>query len=706
MVRRRVALLGAGYILESHVRALRQLRDVQIVGVCDSVAARATAAAQRWQIASTFGSINEVIDSGCDVVHVLLPPDQHHDVVEHLLLAGKHVFVEKPIAPGGDQADALERLASRRSLKLGVNHNFLFAPAFERLAADLAARRLGPIDHLAVDWHFSLPQLKSGPFSQWMLRDASHLAYELGPHLAAFVIHLLGVPDRMQVLVGDSIDLPGGGCAYRKWSAIGSVGSATFGLCMSLGAGFPLRRVAVRGLGGVGQVNLDTDIYVSQSRHRPGDPFVTGRAVRDEATQFGVQRRLNLFRRCVGTLRGDSRSNPFLESTARSVGAFYRQFDGETDSRHRPGLATDVMRLCDRLAGPAGAQPARRAGPVPRSSEVSQGQDLVLVVGGTGFIGRHLVQGLADEGRRVRVMTRDAAAAAHVLPPGVELFHGWHGDPEAARRALDGVGVVYHLGKCEGQRWADYVAGDVEPTRVLAEAALHAGVERLVYTGTIDSHFSGSPSITIDSNSALDPRIDHRNHYARSKAACERLLTALQRERKLPLVIARPGVVIGPGSAPAHWGVGMFRSETDVDFWGSGTNLLPLVLVDDVADALLRAGRVPGIEGQALLMTDRPMLSARDYVAELSRALGAHVHARAVPTWKLFALDVLRQAAKAAIGHPNRRRPSYRDWQCRALRANFDNGLTTNLLGWQPCGNKEALVRRGIDAAVKHYLGR
>jgi nucleoside-diphosphate-sugar epimerase len=122
----------------------------------------------------------------------------------------------------------------------------------------------------------------------------------------------------------------------------------------------------------------------------------------------------------------------------------------------------------------------------------------VLVVGGTGFIGRRLVRTLVEGGHGVRVLTRNPRAAALELDGlPIELCAGSHGDPDCLKRALDGVDVVYHLAKCEGKRWQDYVDGDIQPTRALAEAAIAAGVKRFIYTGTIASYASGDARSTI-----------------------------------------------------------------------------------------------------------------------------------------------------------------------------------------------------------------
>jgi len=128
------------------------------------------------------------------------------------------------------------------------------------------------------------------------------------------------------------------------------------------------------------------------------------------------------------------------------------------------------------------------------------------------------------------------------------------------------------------------------------------------------------------------------------------------------------------------------------------------VLVDDVAEGLALGMTVPGIEGQTFLLTDDALLSAQDYVNELSAASGTRISAPPTPIWRFFVLDVAKEAVKHLIRHPNRRVPSYRDWNCRAHRARYDSRKTRELLGWQPAGTREAMVRDGIVAAVRHYF--
>lgn len=706
----KVGLLGAGYILQAHAKAVRELPHASIHAVCDLSRARAQQAAEQYGAANVFTSVEDLARSDCDAVHVLLPPHLHADAAARLLEAGKHVFLEKPMAIGLEDCRRLVALARSRGLRLGVNHNFLFVPAYEALRDSVRDGRLGRVDHVGVNWLFGLGLLQAGPFNNWMLRSPENLLFELGPHLAGFVLDLVGPPEELRALASQPLDLPGRQRVFRHWNAVGSAGGSSFSLNLSLAPGQPDRSVHVRGHAAAGSVDFARNLGIrhkSSSDNPIFDDFAVGRAT---AAQARAQAWSNIRGYVRETLRKSAFSNPFEQSIARSVAAFHAPGTDPLDRRVDGEFGVQVIELLERIAEQSGARQAVAVPtPVPAAVEASPlagaATGRALVVGGTGFIGKRLVRALRRAGWQVRVLSRSRASAEVELEDdSVEVVEGGHGDARILDAALDGVDVVFHLAKALGKRWDDYVRNDIEPTRQLAEAAMRHGVKRFVYTGTIDSYHSADPSAVIDGSTGVDRHIESRNLYARSKAACEALLTGLHRDRGLPLVIFRPGIVIGEGSPPAHWGVGMFYSDTRVDYWGDGANEIPLVLVDDVADALVRGASVPGIEGQSFLLTSPPLMSARDYVAEVTRLSGSRVDARPRPIWRYYASDVVKESLKHLIRHPNRRRPSLRDWACRAHRSRYDSRRTSEVLGWAPASTREAIVERGILPSVQHYM--
>jgi nucleoside-diphosphate-sugar epimerase/predicted dehydrogenase len=643
-------------------------------------------------------------DSDCDVVHILLPPALHIDAAFAMVEKGKSVFIEKPMGLDPARCAALCARADEQNVVVGVNHNFLFAPEYEALRASVKRGELGQIDHLTVNWHFELPILKFGPFDNWMLAAPANILFELGPHLGAFAADLVGIPEVINAVAGNPIALPGKQTVYRQWTVLGKASNVTVLLSISLTPGQPDRYLRLRGRGGSAQ--LDFGRGISWSDHTVTDnPVFDAYAIGSAAGRvFTAQARRNRFRRLRSMLSKRPDSNPFEESIFRSISAFYEGGVAQLDPRHDGRFATKVIELCEAIAA-ASQTGAPSISSISVKMPSTSMKPTVLVVGGTGFIGRTLVRLLVDAGYGVRVMTRNARAAAVELGDlPVELFSGSHGDQDSARRALEGIEIVYHLAKCDGKRWQDYVDGDVNPTRVLATESIKAGVKRFIYTGTISSYASDNARQVINNSTLVDPSITRRNHYARSKAACEALLQQLHKDHRLPLVILRPGVVIGPGSPPAHLGVGRFASETRVTYWGDGTTPLPLVLVSDVADALARAASVPGIDGQTLLLTSPPLMTARDYVEAVSAHLRAHIEARPRSMWRYWAADMIKETVKNLIRHPNRRWPSLHDWRCSSHCARYDSHQTEQVLGWRPVSDRDTMVARGIADTVTWFL--
>jgi predicted dehydrogenase/nucleoside-diphosphate-sugar epimerase len=700
----KVGLLGAGYILDSHAKALQFTPEAALHAVCDVSRGRAQRAADLYGIPQVLTSLAELAASDCDVVHILLPPAMHIDAALQLVEAGKSVFLEKPMGLDSAACAALCTSAESRGVAAAVNHNFLFSRGYEALRNEFRSGALGRIDHIEANWHFALPLLQYGPFDSWMLAAPANILFELGTHLGAFIVDLVGLPKVATAVASNPIRLPAEQVVFRHWSAIAEAQASRVALSISITAGQADRLLRVRGRGGSAQLDFGRDIFWRDQTETDNPIFdsyavadATARTLRRQASQ---DRR----RRLKSALAKRADANPFEESVYRSIRAFYAGGVTNLDSRHNARLATDVVRLCEQISLSAHTgRPSTQSVAVVLPKPVKAPD--VLVVGGTGFIGRRLVRKLSDQGYSVRVMTRNARAAAIELGDlPVELYTGSHGNAANAAEALQGIHAVYHLAKCEGKRWQDYVAGDIGPTRVLAEAALAAGVRRFIYTGTIASYDSAHASSTIDNTTPVDRSIARRGHYARSKAACEALLQQLHRDRGLPLVIARPAIVIGPGSPPAHPGVGRFATETRMDFWGDGENPLPLVLVDDVADALVKALGVAGIEGQTLLLTSPPLLSARDYVQALGECMGTQIVAKPRASWRYYLADLVKELAKNLVRHPNRRWPTLHDWQCQSQKAHYDGAMSEQVLGWKPVSDRETLRQRGIDEAVAWFV--
>jgi nucleoside-diphosphate-sugar epimerase len=305
----------------------------------------------------------------------------------------------------------------------------------------------------------------------------------------------------------------------------------------------------------------------------------------------------------------------------------------------------------------------------------------------------------------VRVLSRGSSLPPQLEDAGVELITGRMSSLDTVERALEGIEHCIHLARTHSKSWDEYRRFDVNETGILARTCERLGVRRFVYASSIVIYDASDADGVILDDTPPDRAVVASQGYARSKALCERFLKRMHAASGFPVVIVRPGIVVGSHGNPCHWGVGMWPYHSVCTLWGKGDNRLPLVLVHDVADAIVRCIEVDGIEGEAFNLVAEPILTANDYLDELERATGFQIERNARPVWQAYATDVLKWAAKSLVRHPQRQRPSLKAWKSRAAAARFDCRKAKERLGWRPAQDRQVLIDQGIVAPARIFLG-
>ncbi|RMH13142.1 MAG: NAD-dependent epimerase/dehydratase family protein [Gemmatimonadetes bacterium] len=174
----------------------------------------------------------------------------------------------------------------------------------------------------------------------------------------------------------------------------------------------------------------------------------------------------------------------------------------------------------------------------------------VLVTGGSGFLGSHLVRELATRGRGVRVLDR---VRPHDPVPGVDYVLGDVTDPDTVARALDGVDTVFHLAAKAGL-WASdpgaFERVNGAACRTVFGACERRGVSRVVHCST-EAVFKSRRRGRVPRNRPIDEDLrlrldDMVGPYARGKFIAEQEALAAA-ERGLHVVIVNPTIPLGPG---------------------------------------------------------------------------------------------------------------------------------------------------------------
>jgi dihydroflavonol-4-reductase len=254
----------------------------------------------------------------------------------------------------------------------------------------------------------------------------------------------------------------------------------------------------------------------------------------------------------------------------------------------------------------------------------------VLVTGGAGFIGSHLVRRLVDQGAFVRVLELPQAPVAHLPREGIEVVRGDIRDRRAVAGAVQDCRAVYHLA-ANPNLWTQqrglFRQVNYQGAVNVLEAAVAAGVPRILHTSTesILSRARQTGPIAEEQRVGLGDVI---GPYCRSKFLAEQHAFRLARGGA-PVVIVNPTLPVGPGdwgrSPPTQLLLdfcrGRRREYLDAD--------LNLIDVRDVADGMVRALE-RGVPGRRYLLGNEN-LSIRQVFAHLARLTGLPEPRRRVP---------------------------------------------------------------------------
>lgn len=218
--------------------------------------------------------------------------------------------------------------------------------------------------------------------------------------------------------------------------------------------------------------------------------------------------------------------------------------------------------------------------------------EIVLVLGGAGFIGSRTVAALITAGRRVRVLD---VARPDDLDPGIDWWTGSVFDRDLLRRALTGVEQVVDLsgGGKPGMN-VGTLSGEIATSLALsvetAEICKAAGIRRYVFPSSGGTVYGRSHARILTEDAECRPI----NAYGVTKLACEHYMRLLD-SPEFRVVILRVANPFGEGQRPAH-GQGFIGAvfdaalkEESLEIWGDGSAIRDFVYIGDVADGFLRA---------------------------------------------------------------------------------------------------------------------
>ncbi len=248
---------------------------------------------------------------------------------------------------------------------------------------------------------------------------------------------------------------------------------------------------------------------------------------------------------------------------------------------------------------------------------------MILVTGGSGFLGGAVVRRLVARGEAVRSLHRRDTPALREL--GVDLVQADLADRDAVVTAAQGCDAVIHVAAKTGVwgPYADYHRANVLGTRNVLEACAANGIQRLVHTSTPSVIHSGGDVEGLDESAPLATHFE--TAYPATKAEAERLVRAANGPQ-LGTVILRPHLIWGPNDPQLTARVLERGRAGRLRLVGGGLKRIDSVFIDNAVDAhLLALDRVgPGAKcaGQAYFITQGDPIPQRDLINGILQAGG------------------------------------------------------------------------------------
>jgi len=319
----------------------------------------------------------------------------------------------------------------------------------------------------------------------------------------------------------------------------------------------------------------------------------------------------------------------------------------------------------------------------------------ILVTGGTGFTGSHLVKRLLEEGSEVNVLARPASNTAFLKDLGAEIIPGDITNKGSVNRAVKGTDKVFNIAAAFREAKlpeASYWKVNLEGTKNIIDACIKYSISRLVHCSTIGvvSSVDEPPS---DESAPYSPD----DVYQQSKCAAEKEVLKSVREEGLPASIIRPCAIYGPGDLRL---LKMFRMIAKKRFYilGSGKALFHMVYIDDLISGFILAAQKNNSIGEVFIIGGPEYTTLNELSRIIAEEFGVKPPGIHIPYKPIEILSVLIEYAYK----PFKKEPPLYKRRVAFFKKDraFDISKAKNILGYDPVFD----LKEGVRLTAKWYL--
>jgi len=610
----RVAVIGCGRMGSAHVEHLLKRFPREDIAVCDINPIRVQTFTDQYSVVNSFTDVGDMVSQfKPDVCHITTPPTTHAAIARVCLQEGIHIYIEKPMCVTPAEADELIILSRAKNAKICVGHQLLFEKELSEALDFLAQEELGQIMRVrVVDVRNIVGTAAAHQIIGRFLDLPGGIFFDLLPH-RLYLLHKLAPQAKLRF--GCAERLPGYG-AVDLLGIYDNVDGVIGQLFISLRGKVPQNYV---------EVELDAGTLYVDFRGRAIIRWKRPRKIPDAVAVF--LKNASWGRQLIGgSLRNGmhfafGRVRPY-QGTSQLIDAFHRAIVRDQPSPVPPEEGRAVVVEALELIHQAGLQ---TQGYPSREPKMPANHADVLVIGGTGFIGRRLVMRLSAGGYKVRVLARSPRLTSCSMPEGAQLIHGDARNETDVGEVLRGVQVVYHLAATtKGDFFAHL--NTVEATKnVLDTFQKTATKAKLIYVSSLSVYAQAlskrNKKISEEFPCEEFPR--RRGAYCFAKLWAENLVRSTMESGTIAGCIIRPGMVYGPGRDPfSVLGPNFEFALLGIRFrvvLGCPWRKLHLCYVDNLVDALILAAEKSESSARIFNIVDCDVPQAR-YIKYLKRA--------------------------------------------------------------------------------------
>ena len=265
----------------------------------------------------------------------------------------------------------------------------------------------------------------------------------------------------------------------------------------------------------------------------------------------------------------------------------------------------------------------------------------MLITGGSGLLGGHLVERMVQQGHKVRALVRKTSDIEHLKTTGADIVYGDVMDYDSLVAAAKGEDEVIHAAARVlpgwGQ-WRDFETCIIEGTENILKASIAAGVKKFVYVSSVtvvgEAALGDKPS--DETAPYIDVELTREAYYDCAKAKAEQIVLDYHKQGKICVTVVRPAMIYGPRCRLLTDRIYRYVKLFPV-LPGNAMAKTALVNVQDVADCIILAATSEKSWGQIYNIAPEGVVTFRDFINAMAKASGRSEFKIAIPLGVVYA---------------------------------------------------------------------